>query len=91
MRYLLALTICATVACSAHAQLPALYSGEVVAVGPYRPMVYSPGWQYVNPSGYYPAYGGGYGWRRYAVEEQLYETRRIRRAVESRSWYRGGR
>jgi hypothetical protein len=91
MRYIAALLLTASGAVSACAQVPSFYtSPEVQWVGPYQPHPFSARMYYYNPSApAFPVYGGGYGYRRYLAEENAYELRRIRRAVESDAWYRG--
>jgi hypothetical protein len=93
MKSLAALTLLLCLAAPVEAQIGGgLYSGNTVAVGPWQPSAYYPGYTYYNPSGYVPYYGGyGGSYRTYLQEESLYELRRIRQLEEDRAWRRSWR
>jgi hypothetical protein len=65
-----------------------LYSGATVAVGPWQPSAYYPGYVYSVPT--YGYYGGGYGGSYYR-HETLHELRSIRRELEDANWRRSWR
>jgi hypothetical protein len=91
MKSLAALTLLLCLAAPVEAQIGGgLYSGNAVAVGPWQPSAYYPGYTYYNPSGYVPYYGGGYGGSYYR-HETLHELRSIRRELEDANWRRSWR
>jgi hypothetical protein len=66
-----------------------LYSGATVAVGPWQPSAYYPGYVYSVPA--YGYYGGGYVGRGFYDNETAYEIRQLRYSIEDASWRRSWR
>ncbi len=88
--FIIAAVLCVASAAQAQSIYTPGYSG---GVGPWQQSRVYPGYIYYNHSApVYPIarpYYGGYGYRTFLQEEQLIETRRIRRELEyGRRWGR---
>jgi hypothetical protein len=87
MKSLAALTLALCFAAPVEAQIGGgLYSGNTVAVGPWQPSPYHPGYLYSVPT--YGYYGGGYGGRGFYERETAYEIRQLRYSIEDAAWER---